>query len=135
MSEPSATLLTIAQSHEPDGSELGAQGVVEIVSVDLQEMLSFYLTLGFRIERRTGPFAVVSGFGVRLFLAENPDAPTGRRWANIRIMVPDVDMIWNLVSAAGLESSNMVADRAYGLRDFLVADPSGFEIRFAQLRR
>lgn len=133
MSEPSAALVTVAQSHKPNGSELGAQGVVEIVSVDLQKMLSFYVSLGFRIERRTGPFAVVSGFGVRMFLAENPDAPTSRRWANIRIMVPDVDLIWDLVSAAGLKSSNMVADRAYGLRDFLVADPSGFEIRFAQV--
>ena len=133
MSEPSAALVTVAQSNEPNGSELGAQGVVEIVSVDLQKMLAFYVSLGFRIERRTGPFAVVSGFGVRLFLAENPDAPTSKRWANIRIMVPDVDLIWDLVSAAGLKSSNKVADRAYGLRDFLVADPSGFEIRFAQV--
>jgi catechol 2,3-dioxygenase-like lactoylglutathione lyase family enzyme len=135
MSEPSATLATIAQSTEPNGSELGAQGVVEIVSVDLQKMLSFYVSLGFRIERRSGSFAVVSGFGVRLFLAENADAPTGKRWANIRILVPDVDLIWDLVGAAGLERSNMIADRPYGLRDFLVADPSGFEIRFAQLLR
>ena len=135
MSDPSAALATIAQSIELNVGELDAQGVVEIVSADVQKMLSFYGSLGFRIERRTGPFAVVGGYGVRLFLAENPDALTGTRWANIRILVPDVDGIWELVTAVGIECSNMIADRAYGLRDFLVADPSGFEIRFAQVLR
>jgi catechol 2,3-dioxygenase-like lactoylglutathione lyase family enzyme len=100
MSESSVNLSTVAQSIEPSSSELDAQGVVEIVSVDIQKMLSFYVSLGFRTERRTGPFAVVSGFGVRLFLAENPDALTATRWANIRILVPDVDLIWDLLRSS-----------------------------------
>lgn len=94
VSNPQSTLQTIAQSRIPLDTELDAQGVIEIVAPDLNAMLSFYEALGFRVERRTGPFAVLSGFGMRIFLAENPGATTGKRWANVRVVVPDVDLIW-----------------------------------------
>jgi uncharacterized glyoxalase superfamily protein PhnB len=95
-------------------------------------MLSFYHSLGFTLERKTGPFAVVCGFGVRLFLAENADAPTSPRWVNLRIVVSDVDLIWSFVQELGLPVVSAISNRFYGLRDFTVADPAGFEIRFAQ---
>jgi catechol 2,3-dioxygenase-like lactoylglutathione lyase family enzyme len=129
----SQTLDEIAQSCVPPGAESSAQGVVEIVSPDLDRMLSFYGSLGFRIERRTGPFAVIMGYGVRLFVAENLDAPTAPKWTNLRIIVPDVDLIRGLASELGLPIVHDVGDRFYGLRDFVVADPTGFEIRFAQV--
>lgn len=110
-----------------------AQGVVEIVGPDLERSLAFYTALGFDIERRTGPFAVLNGYGVRLFLAEDAAAPTGERWSNIRIIVADVDAIWQRIHDLGLTPRHAVADRAYGLRDFVIADPSGFELRFAQV--
>lgn len=100
---------------------------------NLANMLSFYHSLGFVLERHTGAFAVVSGFGVRLFLAENPDAPTSPRWANLRIVVSDVDLVWGVVQELGLPVVSAISDRFYGLRDFIVVDPAGFEIRFAQV--
>ena len=109
-----------------------AQGIVEIVGPDLERALAFYLSLGFELLRRTGPFAVVHWQGQRLFLAEDAKATTGQRWTNLRIMVPDVDAIWARVNALGYQPGNAIGDREYGLRDFTVADPSGFEIRFAQ---
>ena len=133
MTNLSQTLNDIAQSCAAPGAESSAQGVVEIVSPDLDRMLSFYDSLGFRIERRTGPFAVIAGYGVRLFVAENPDAPTAPRWTNLRIIVSNVDLIRGLASELGLPIVHDVADRSYGLRDFVVADPTGFEIRFAQV--
>jgi catechol 2,3-dioxygenase-like lactoylglutathione lyase family enzyme len=125
-------LAAMAQSAAPESGERYAQGVVEIVAPDLEAMLSFYTSLGFGIERRTGDFAVVAGFGVRLFLAGNARAPTDKRWASLRIMTPDVDAVWRCVEALGVEIGNTVGDRSYGLRDFNVVDPAGFELRFAQ---
>lgn len=109
-----------------------AQGVVEIVGPDLDRALEFYLSLGFELLRRSGPFAVVHWQGQRLFLAENNDAPTARRWTNLRFMVDNVDVVLAHVLALGITPCHAIGDRPYGLRDFVVVDPSGFEIRFAQ---
>ncbi len=114
------------------GGDGFAQGVVEVVGPDLDRALAFYLALGFELLRRTGGFAVVHWQGQRLFLAENPDAPTAPRWTNLRIMVEDVDALWIRARALGIVPVNAIGDRSYGLRDFTLADPSGFEIRFAQ---
>src|SRR3546814_8869628 len=64
------------------GGDGFAQGVVEIVGPDLDRSLDFYLLLGFELLRRSEGFAVVHWQGQRLFLAENPDAPTTPRWTN-----------------------------------------------------
>ncbi|HVI60177.1 MAG TPA: VOC family protein [Luteimonas sp.] len=114
------------------GGEGFAQGVVEIVCPDLERSLAFYLSLGFGLLRRSGPFAVVHWRGQRLFLAEKPDMPAAPRRVNLRIMVDDVDALWEHVLALGVAPAHPIGDRYYGLRDFTLADPSGFEIRFAQ---
>lgn len=133
MNDARHRLESIAQSHPASGTEFDAQGVAEIVGVDLEAMLSFYRSLGFRVDRRTGPFAVVSGFRMRIFLAESADAPTYNRWVNLRIIVPDVDVVWECINAIKVPIVHPVADRPWGLRDFVVGDPCGFEIRFAQV--
>jgi catechol 2,3-dioxygenase-like lactoylglutathione lyase family enzyme len=112
-----------------------AQGVVEVVGPDLERSLAFYLSLGFELLRRSGPFAVVHWRGQRLFLAENPDAPSAPRWTSLRIMVDDVDAVWQHAWSLGLEPVHAIGDRFYGLRDFTVAAPDGFELRFAQARQ
>ena len=114
-------------------SELTAQGVVEVVVPDLPAALSFYDRLGFTIERETPTFVTLRWHGVLLFIAENPNATTGPRWANLRIIVPDVDEVWNRVNAQQIPVGNPIGDRPYGLRDFTVKAPCGFEIRFAQV--
>lgn len=109
-----------------------AQGVLEIVGPDLERSLAFYLALGFTLVRRSGPFAVVDWHGMCLFLVENADTPAFPRWANLRIMVDDVDAVHAHVIASGFEPAHPLADRGYGLRDFIVDDPNGFALRFAQ---
>lgn len=109
-----------------------AQGVVEVVGPDLDQAIAFYLSLGFELLRRTGGFAVVHWRGQRLFLAEDPRAPATPRWTQLRIMVDDVDALWHRVAALGIAPVHAIGDRFHGLRDFTVADPSGFQIRFAQ---
>jgi catechol 2,3-dioxygenase-like lactoylglutathione lyase family enzyme len=113
--------------------ERTAAGVIEVVVPDLRLALSFYTQLGFVIERETPTFVTLRWGEMFFFVAENPQAPTAQRWTNVRIIVPDVDAVWDHVSRLGLAVGNPIADRPYGLRDFTVKDPAGFEIRFAQV--
>jgi uncharacterized glyoxalase superfamily protein PhnB len=48
-------------------------------------------------------------------------------------MVPDVDECWKRANELGARIISPVADRYYGLRDFTIADPDGFGVRFASL--
>jgi catechol 2,3-dioxygenase-like lactoylglutathione lyase family enzyme len=114
------------------GGQGYAQGIVEVVGPDLDRSITFYLSIGFELLRRTDGFAVVHWQGQRLFLAENVHAPVAPRWTNLRIMVDDVDALWRRTTALGITPMHPIGDRFYGLRDFTLADPSGFEIRFAQ---
>jgi len=46
-------------------------------------------------------------------------------------MVPKVDDCWQLALECGAPIVIPIGDRYYGLRDFTIADPDGFGIRFA----
>ena len=114
-------------------TENEAQGVVEIVGPDLDALLGFYLAIGFELERRTGDFAVVHWQGTRLFLAGNPDAPVSECWRSLRILVADVNAMWDKANRLQLRIGTVIDDRPYGLRDFVIVDPAGFGLRFAQV--
>ena len=51
--------------------------------------------------------------------------------ANVRVMVPNVDDYWRRINEMGAQIIVPIADRYYGLRDFMIADPDGFGVRFA----
>ena len=110
-----------------------AQGVVEIVGPDLDALLGFYLSIGFELERRSGDFAVVHWQATRLFLAGNPEASVSDCWRSLRILVTDVDALWQKAKQLQLPVSTSIGDRPYGLRDFVIIDPAGFGLRFAQV--
>lgn len=114
-------------------NELTAQSVVEVVVPDLGAVLEFYRSLGFAVERETPTFVTLRWGGAFLFIAQNPNATSAPRWTNVRIVVADVDVIWERVKALQLQVGSPIADRPYGLRDFTVRDPAGFEIRFAEV--
>jgi uncharacterized glyoxalase superfamily protein PhnB len=77
----------------------------------------------------------------RLFLAEHSafhevddvEVPARPQFplANVRVMVPNVDDYWDLAKGSGAQIVVPIADRYYGLRDFMIADPEGFGVRFA----
>ena len=113
--------------------ELQAQGVLEVVVPDLRTALGFYRALGFTVERETASFVTLRWDSTLLFIAENPNATHASRWASLRLVVADVDAVWARVTQLQLPIGTPIADRAYGLRDFTVKDPAGFEIRFAQV--
>jgi catechol 2,3-dioxygenase-like lactoylglutathione lyase family enzyme len=117
------------------------QLVTEIVVRSMTRSVDFYRSLGFHLVRDGGDFVELAWEDHRLFLAELsafheidhvtlPPAPQFPL-ANVRVMVPDVDNHWKRANEIGARVVIPVADRYYGLRDFTIADPDGFGIRFA----
>ena len=102
---------------------------------DIRRSVEFYRRLGFDLVRDDGGFVELAWEGTLLFLNDEyknelPDSP-GPVQVNIRVMVPNVDHYWELAQEMGARIVWSIADRSYGLRDFMVADPDGFGVRFA----
>jgi len=109
------------------------QLVIELYVQDLNRSVSFYEQLGFKIDRRDGHFAQMSWEDHHFFLDEQaglPQASESPR-VNVRVLVPNVDFYWQQVQDLGVPIISPIADRSYGLRDFIVSDPDGFGVRFA----
>jgi catechol 2,3-dioxygenase-like lactoylglutathione lyase family enzyme len=119
------------------------QLVTEILVRDIRRSTNFYRSLGFQLLRDDGDFVELTWEDHRLFLAEpdafdvaeNVPAPVPRPFplANVRVMVPDVDDCWDRANQLGARVVVPIGDRYYGLRDFTIADPDGFGVRFASL--
>ena len=116
------------------------QLVTEIVVRDIKRSVAFYRSLGFELLRDGGDFVELTWEDHRLFLAELSAFPVVHAAsftpppfpvANVRVMVPNVDDCWRLANEIGARVIIPIGDRYYGLRDFTIADPDGFGIRFA----
>ncbi|MCY4392515.1 MAG: VOC family protein [Chloroflexi bacterium] len=109
------------------------QLVIEIFVRDIRKSTEFYRRLGFELVRDDGDFVELTWEGHLLFLDERPDmgpVPDAPQ-ANVRVMVPDVDRFWELAQQMGARVLAPIEDKYYGLRDFAIADPDGFAVRFA----
>jgi NAD(P)H-dependent FMN reductase/catechol 2,3-dioxygenase-like lactoylglutathione lyase family enzyme len=121
------------------------QLVTEIVVRNIHRSVDFYRSLGFALLRDAGDFVELTWEDHRLFLAEASafagtaaaglEEIPGFPLANVRVMVHRVDDLWNRAMAVGAKVVIPIGDRYYGLRDFTIADPDGFGIRFASLHR
>ena len=119
------------------------QLVTEIVVRDIRRSTEFYRRLGFALLRDGGDFVELTWEDHRLFLAESSafhevdhvelPAPPPFPLANVRVMVSNVDDHWRLANDIGARIIVPIADRYYGLRDFIIADPDGFGVRFASV--
>jgi len=108
------------------------QLVLELFVGDAVRSRDFYAALGFEVVRDSGTFVVLAWDGHLLLLDQRTGLrPAPSPVANVRVLVPDVDAAWERVKALALRIVVPIADRAYGLRDFTVADPDGFGVRFA----
>jgi catechol 2,3-dioxygenase-like lactoylglutathione lyase family enzyme len=119
------------------------QLVTEIVVRNIKRSTKFYRELGFEVLRDAGDFVELTWEDHHLYIAEmsayhefdNDDTelpePPKFPLANIRVMVPNVDDYWKLVKEMGVQIVIPIADRYYGLRDFIITDPDGFGVRFA----
>lgn len=119
------------------------QLVTEIVVRDMKRSVAFYRSLGFELLRDGGDFVELTWEDHRLYLAEisafaeiqraELARPAGFPPANVRVMVPNVDDCWKVATDVGARVIIPIGDRHYGLRDFTIADPDGFGVRFASL--
>ena len=119
------------------------QLVTEIVVRDIRRSVDFYSRLGFELLRDGGDFVELTWKDHCLFLAElsafhevhdvELPAPPKFPLANVRVMVPNVDEYWKLANEIGAQIIVPIADRYHGLRDFIIADPDGFGVRFASM--
>jgi len=115
--------------------ERSAQLAIELRVADLAASISFYRDAGFVLERHAPGFAALQLDGRYLLLSENPATVVGPNPPNLRIAVDDVDAAFARAAALGWPVKSGVADRGYGLRDFTVSDPDGYEVRFAALSK
>jgi len=119
------------------------QLVTEIVVRDMKRSVAFYRSLGFELLRDGGDFVELTWEDHRLYLAEISAFPEIQRAerarparfppTNVRVMVPNVDDCWKVATDVGARVIIPIGDRYYGLRDFTIADPDGFGVRFASL--
>ena len=78
-----------------------------------------------------GP-AVVMFAQDRLYMAMGASTESPRGVAiDVRIMVDDADAMYDRCREGGVHIVHDIADRYYGLRDFVITDPNGFRLRFA----
>jgi len=127
-----------------DSREL-APLAVELFVPDVAEAVQFYTEiLDFELMRiepdgdAPAVFAIAAlGEAVVMFMYDRfyagPRAELDSRGAgvDIRLMVPDVDAVYERIREANLEVMHDIGDREYGLRDFIMRDPNGFRLRFA----
>ena len=108
------------------------QLVTEIFVRDITRSTEFYLQLGFELLRDDGRFVELTWEGHHLYLDERDDLPGLPDFlqANVRVMVPNVDDYWTLAREMEARVISPIQDREYGIRDFTIADPDGFGLRF-----
>lgn len=120
------------------------QLVLEIYASSVTRSIEFYTSLGFELKWRVPDFqGNLSGDdffaqlswddGCLLFLkAKQKDeaATSSRGVGNLRVMVPDVDAKHAQCQQLGCQIELELGDRKFVVRDFIVADPDGFGLRF-----
>jgi len=116
---------------------------VELFVPNVTEAARYYAdTLGFTILRTDPPDepvfaiahlgeAVVMFMSDRFYAGARSDLDYRGAGVDIRLMVPDVDAVYQRIRTASLEVLHPIGDRDYGLRDFIMRDPFGFRLRFS----
>ena len=105
---------------------------------DLRKATQFYTdVLGFRrdpVDARGWSFISKDAFKLMLgeCADEVPAAEVGNHAWFARVMVEGLDEYFEEVSARGADVISEPADRAYGLREFVIRTPDGHRLMFAQ---
>lgn len=123
--------------------------VPELIVSDIARSLAFYTALGFevRYERPAERFAYLDREGAHLmieqstgrrFLAGDLESPFGRGM-NLQIAVSDAAALYSAAGTLGASVYLPIEERWYGRgggwvgsRQFIVQDPDGYLLRFAE---
>jgi len=119
---------------------MGDTTIVEIKAYvparDFALSKQFYEDLGFTIVWSSADLAYVR-HGKASFLLQNFYVPEHAANFMMHALVEDVEAWWQNVQTRGLQSKYQVdveppADRSWGLRDFVIVDPTGVLWRIGQ---
>lgn len=126
------------------------KNIPELSVTNLSESLKFYKTCGFKIEyeRAENLFVFISLGSIQFMLqqiSENEKWENGKleypfgRGINFQLEVDNVQEIYNNLENAGYEIKYQMEENWYrqedkllGNREFLVMDPDGYLLRFAE---
>jgi catechol 2,3-dioxygenase-like lactoylglutathione lyase family enzyme len=110
---------------------------IEIFPADVDVTTSFYERLGFKVTgRNDGPprYAAIRLGTVRIGVCEaDPVDPARRAYpamTEIVIEVDDVNAVRDRIVGQGIEPTEDLRKRDWGLSDFRVTDPDGYYLRF-----
>jgi catechol 2,3-dioxygenase-like lactoylglutathione lyase family enzyme len=116
---------------------------IELFVSDLARSRAWYEALGFRLVREYGDWQMLALGDNILDLQGDAHATAGPhyftpdigRWprgtgVEISIEVDDVDGLYARALALGVDVVKPIQDRPWGARDFRVADPDGYFLRF-----
>jgi len=116
---------------------------VELFVSDVERSVAFYGALGFRVAKRWRDWLILERDGVKLTLQGDSHAVAGPHYftpnigrrprgtgVEIVVQVDDVDELHETARAVGLDVVKPIQDRDWGARDFRVADPDGYFVRF-----
>jgi predicted enzyme related to lactoylglutathione lyase len=115
---------------------LGSRGVLAVR--DLPVSTRFYTeVLGFQRDQVEAPgWSFVSKDAFKLMLGECADEVPATEVGNhawfARVMVDGLDEYYKEVSSRGANVISQPADRAYGLREFVIRTPDGHRLMFAE---
>lgn len=115
---------------------------IEIFPADVDVTTSFYERLGFQVAgRNDGPprYAAIRMGAVRIGVCEaDPIDPARRAYpamTEIVIEVDDVHATRDRIVEQGIEPTEDLQKRDWGLTDFRVTDPDGYYLRFTAARQ
>jgi len=99
-------------------------------SSDLARTAAFYAAAGLVEVERTGLYLVLHNHGIELHFALEETVVS----AHCLVHVADATKMWKLLHHLGADGVGEIADRDYGLRDFVWTDPDGNRIRIGSPR-
>ena len=116
---------------------------VELFVSDVDRSVAFYEALGFTVRRRWEDWVSMERDGARLVLQGDRHAVAGGHYftpeigrfprgtgVEIVVEVEDVDAVHDRAGQLDGAVVKAIQDRPWGARDFRVADPDGYFIRF-----
>jgi predicted lactoylglutathione lyase len=126
-----ATYTDESTAYAPSTQQL----VLEIYCSSVSTSIEFYTSLGFHLNWEVPDYFAQLSWkdGCLLFLKAKQDDETSAPQSsagNLRVMVEDVDQMYDKCSQLGYRISQDIGDRKFVLRDFIVLDPDGFGLRF-----
>lgn len=119
---------------EHPGVNIESIDAVTLATHDMARSVGFYNSLGFE-QRYGGPDAEFTSFHVGdryLNLIAQPPKQEWSWWGRLIIHVSNVDAMYELALAVGLEPDAPPRDAQWGERYFHLTDPDGHELSFAR---